>query len=418
MMNFLYQEQNYKVDHLKQQQLLAFTICLLICNPTITYFINLSVNLIIPYHFIWDTVAIYGLILISSLISTIFVVENMKEDIIILWYLFSIAYLFSFLIYSDNRYYMFNSALDFENNGFYSLFLLAMPLYFYLRQITDYELIFRYFSIAAKVIVISGLLTYVLQLILKTGYSGDYMVLAYNILFGTVFCFYEYFQNRKVNSLLLAISGSLVILIGGARGPVVCLGAYLLLYMIFNGIKHKAITLSIAAIITAIIVYVSSNSITIAIKLDVFLLGLGIRSRTISKVIEKDLLNLSGRDSISTVLITYIKENPLIGHGMFGDRVITLQSLGQGSYAHNFIIEVLTQYGLILGFIALCTFFLIIIGALLRKQNQLYKNLVLLFIPSGLIKLMISGSYLNEMYFFLLLAAAVNAINQKREILR
>lgn len=414
MGNYLQRGQTRKFEHFRQQQIIAITICLLICNPSLTTFLNVYFNLI-SSHFIWDTLAIYGLIATFFFISTILVIENMDIDLLILWFLFSIVYLLSFILYIDNRYFMFSSLLDFNNNNFYGLFLYAMPLYFFLRKITDYELLFKYFTITSKVIVISGLLTYILRLILKSSYEGEYMVFAYNILFGTIFCFYDYFQNRKVFSLLLAISASIVILVGGARGPVVCIGAYLLLYIIFNGIKNKARILSIAAILTVIIVYVSSNLITLAVKLNVFLIGLGIHSRTIGKILKDDLLDSSGRDSITEVLITYIKANPFFGHGMFGDRVITLQSLGRGSYAHNFIIEVLTQYGVIFGFIALGTFFLIIFGALFRRQDLLYKNLVLLFIPPGLIKLMVSGSYLQEMYFFLLLAAAVNAIKHKQE---
>lgn len=397
------------------ENILILTICSLIALPTVSYFINISFNYIFISGFIWDTVAINGLVVMFSLISISLVFVNTKKDSLILFWLFLILYLLSFLFYSDNRYYMFTSITDLSQNNFYRLFIYTMPSYFYLRQISDYKLLFTYFSITAKVIVILSIITYVLY-IFKGGFELQYMVFAYDSLFGVVFCLYDYFQNSKWFSLLLAVFGSMIIFIGGARGAFVCIVVYMLLYIIFNVINHKVRTLGITTIIAIITVYVSSNLLAIAETIDILLSRLGIKSRTIELIMAQDLYNESGRDYIRSVLIKYIGENTLFGYGMFGDRALTqgISFLDKGTYAHNFVIEVFIQYGVFLGLVFLFTVFFIIIRALMQKQDPIYKDLILLFIPSGLIKLMMSGSYLNEMYFFLLLAASVNAIKHRQ----
>ena len=374
-----------QINHMTQQDYITLTICLFIALPTVSNLINISYNFIFS-HFIWDTLILNGTVLMFSLRSIFLVGKSIKKDVVILIGLFLILYLLSFLFFSDNRFYMFTSVTDFMQNGFYRLFLYSMPLYFYLRQVTDYQLLFRYLSITAKIIVIAGILTYYVMYIFIGGFDLEYMVFAYDLLFGTIFCFYDYFQERKYFSLLLAVLGSTVIFIGGARGPLVCIVAYILLYIIFNVRHHKGRTLSFVTIISVFAVYISSNLMEVVTKMNVLLIGLGIQSRTIELILTQGFLNESGRDIIQAELIKYIGANPFLVHGMFGDRVVTQGIFDfQGSYAHNFIIEVLTQYGVILGLIFLCTVFLIIIGSLLRKQDPLYKNLVLLLIPSGLI---------------------------------
>lgn len=413
MRSYIRQGQNCEAIQLRQQKYISLTICLFIALPTVIHFFNICFNFIFS-QFIWDTIVIYGIVMIFSVISIFFVLQNLRTDNVILGYLFSIVYLFSFIFFTDNRIHMFTLFSDLLRNPFYILFLFSMPLYFYMRAIINYQLLFSFLSITAKITVIGGLIIFYLS-ITKGGFEIQYMQFSYNLLFGTCFCFYDYFKERKLSSLLFAIFGAMIIFIAGARGPVVCIGSYILLYIIFNSIKYKARTLSIAAFFVVILTYISSNFYTIAVNLNVYLMGLGLHSRTIEKILQNTALDLSGRDVIQVKLIKYILENPFLGQGMFGDRVITQQLLGRSSYAHNFFIEVLTQYGSILGLIVICAVLFIILRGLLMQQDPLHKNLILLFIPSGLTKLMISGSYLQEMYFFLLLGAAVNAIMHMKE---
>ncbi len=74
-----------------------------------------------------------------------------------------------------------------------------------------------------------------------------------------------------------------------------------------------------------------------------FLLNFGIRSRSIQLFLRDDVY-LSGRDKIYDSVIEEISNNPILGIGLAGDRRI----IG-GGYAHNIFIEILANFGIVIG---------------------------------------------------------------------
>ena len=118
----------------------------------------------------------------------------------------------------------------------------------------------------------------------------------------------------------------------------------------------------------------------------------------------------SGRLEIQKELIRQIKINPF-GYGLGGDRVFT------GWYAHNIFLELIVQFGIFIGGF-LCVFLVYIVISSLRKARAEMQilSILLLFICTGLIKLLISGSYLIEPYFFLLLGFAISIRRDKNLI--
>lgn len=399
-----------KINQLTQQKTIIFTICLFICIPTLAYLVNVSVNFVVSSRFIWDTVIIYGTLLFFMLISLVLSFRNRRHDFIILLAIFIVLFLVSYLVFPENRSYMFPTVTDFNGNSFYRLFLYSLPLYLLLRNIYEYNLLFRYLLYTARIMVLSGWITY-LFFAIKGGFELQYMVFAYDILFGVVFCLYDYLRNRNLLSFLLGLSGFLVIIIGGARGPLICLFSFVLLYIMLNAGGNKIRTISIVGLISIGGVYINNNLIMLATNIKTTLFNqFGLQSRTLDLIIQNEFFNQSGRDIIQDTLVQHIWQNPLFGHGMFGDRFLL-----KGAYAHNFFIEILTQYGIIFGTIIIGVVLILIFRGLIGRQDQLYKDLVLLFLPCGLIKLFLSNSYLLEPYFFLLLAAAVNSLTNKKK---
>lgn len=131
------------------------------------------------------------------------------------------------------------------------------------------------------------------------------------------------------------------------------------------------------------------------------LLRYGIRSRSISLFL-RDSVHLSGRSEIYDLVINEIARNPLIGIGIAGDRLL----IG-GGYVHNFFIEIIGNFGIIIGSILAIALIIIMLRPLASKELIKY-NMVSIWISLGFVSLMVSGSYLESMNFWILLGLLVN----------
>src|SRR6185437_5009512 len=101
-----------------------------------------------------------------------------------------------------------------------------------------------------------------------------------------------------------------------------------------------------------------------------------------------------------------------IGNGMTGDRVI----LG-GAYAHNLFLELLLEYGIILGSIfSIILLYYLISSLFIKKKGVLYYLFFAVFFTTGFIKLQFSFSYTLEPTFFMMLALVIK-LNAKRDVM-
>ena len=89
--------------------------------------------------------------------------------------------------------------------------------------------------------------------------------------------------------------------------------------------------------------------------------------------------------------------------------------LGTGTYAHNIFVELIYQYGLVIG-VAMFSLFVIIVlkpvPGVLRHKDDDIAILVITFIPVGFVSLAFSGSYLTSFFFWSLMGLMVG-INRK-----
>ena len=119
---------------------------------------------------------------------------------------------------------------------------------------------------------------------------------------------------------------------------------------------------------------------------------------------------LSGRENIYQLIIKAITDNPVLGIGIAGDRLLI------GGYAHNLLLEVLVDFGLIIGSILIVTLLLLIAKNLLTKDSERY-NMIIIWISLGLVPLIVSGSYLTNTNFWILLGLmASNVLSRNNKI--
>ena len=204
--------------------------------------------------------------------------------------------------------------------------------------------------------------------------------IGYLLLFPILVLFYQ----NKWYSLLFAGVLFLLFLIYGSRAPLISLG----LFFVYVFIREKKYTLLIVLVcfIFAFIPLLAS-----------FLESQGFSSRTLDLYLSGELNTDNGRNDITNQILLGIKQNPY-GWGMFGDRVITHGE----TYAHNFIREVIVNFGVFFGPIILAWFFYKIVKTFI-KSKEADRDIFAMFTFGCLAPIFVSGSYITNSNFALFL---------------
>ena len=281
--------------------------------------------------------------------------------------------------------------------------LLSLIILIYARSVKDFHSLSILLSWTALIINISMfILIFIFNINEDVSYSQytGYLVLPAAII-STIIVIDRF---NLVHSLNVIVSIFLM-LISGARGPIGCL-----ILLIFIKLSWK---LMAAHNWKRIVLYCIAITLPIAIfshKLMDFFTNLsierGFSTRLLGLVSKDDVLNATGRVEIKDYVIELIKNHPLTGVGLGFDRIYINNHFGNsvseviGDYPHNLFLELLLQYGIIIGGIIIILLFRTIILAFKRSRNLESRNMLLAFMAIGLFPLLFSGSYLNAPLFF------------------
>lgn len=135
---------------------------------------------------------------------------------------------------------------------------------------------------------------------------------------------------------------------------------------------------------------------------------IGIHSRTLSLLKNSEYTGLNGRNILWRNGFEFFKDRPILGYGIGGDRSLILSPWKQGGqYVHNMFFELLLDFGFSGGVLFGVLLFLIILYGYERKSLE-YRGLLILFSCLSIPKLMLSGSFWNEPFFWYLLTLIFN----------
>lgn len=257
-----------------------------------------------------------------------------------------------------------------------------------------------------KISILTILAYFLYSLLFGTAIEYENMDDAYMLLPHLCLLLYSFVSKRKKLDLLLFIFGAVLVIFFGARGPVLFLFVFALIVLLLcapRGWEKSLIIVGVAG--AAIAFFIFFEPVLLALK-DVAI-RLGLSSRVFDQMLNNMFFSTDTRESIMTSIINAIKEKPLFGYGMAGDRNVVRV------YAHNLFLEFLVSYGVIIGgalSVALVTLLVIGIRRATSQEERLF--LLLLICSNGFLKLMISGSYLREPYFYLMVGVCVGIIRR------
>lgn len=369
-------------------KLLAF----LFVMPIFCEFISVLMHVFGINDTLLVTTFIYLLLMFLIIINNKIMITDVIKLLLI--YLF---FLINCLIFPDSIKYVTDKKM------YIVLFFVFPYCILLINKIRVYDKLFLHLNKYSKIGIIESLIL----LFFDTSKYISYMSFSYNLLpaiLSVYICYKEkYLKTNKRVDLFFIIIGYLELLVYGARATVL----YALIFIpIYNTIIedvsiYKKVTFIVILLVVSLIVL---NNYRVIVS---YLLSTKIfaDSRFLEKIMSGELASSQGRVAIYTDSIARIKSMGFEISGLFGDRKYIIGEL----YPHNIIIELLMQFGWVIGGILITVLITIIINSL-RIQNHNNRNIAIYIIISMLGRYLISGSYLIENFFWIGITVLVNLI--------
>ena len=238
----------------------------------------------------------------------------------------------------------------------------------------------------------------------------DDMGTAYGVLPSVLYIIYYSQILRKWLYIIVAILSTVMLLMFGSRGPLLCIFIFLVLSFAYYVLQERISTRKIITVLLliSICIIVLNESVYMAIinALRDFFGQIGVSTRVLDLLVGGELNVSKGRNMIQETIIESVNKRPFLGYGIFADRALS----GTGEYAHNLIIELWCDFGYVIGSLLAASMFLIsILGFFKSWKCKKMALFLLTMICAVFIKLTFSGSYLTEQQLFFLLGIAVSS---------
>ncbi len=221
------------------------------------------------------------------------------------------------------------------------------------------------------------------------------MAFSYLVLLCAIIQTNEVFRRdgcRFLNTLFVLFELTMIV-VYGARGPLFCYGIFILLKAIF-GIDDKKVR-RIVVLFGIVLVIFTGNYRFFATSLNNYLVNQGMGSRTLKTILSETIFNDSGRLMIQKNAMELIRDRSILGYGASGEL-----GLINNSYPHNLYLELLIDFGVIIGgLLAIYVTFIVIKSIIMH--SSIYKDLGFIFLTLGFVMLQFSGTYLQNIYIFM-----------------
>lgn len=397
------------VIKLNREQCLCIFLCGCMYIHTIAdTFISL-IRMIIPVTYKIDTLIIYSVFGLCFLWGIPMIIRNVSLAHLLFCLFVLISVLVSWMIYGDGE-------------GIYFIVLKnicmgCIPVFLSVSAISNYNILKYYLYRFSVLMLVFEWGRIILGMGLQTSGADFYsQQTGYTALSISVICIMTWMDKRKWGAAIASVTGIVLLIISGARGPVLALGLYILCQLIkevYRKGKEKKVFIT-TTVGVVMVLFVLLNIRNIALFLQPIFLKLNLSPRILYRIADGNMFEDSSRIQLIYYGIKSIVENPVLGVGVLQDRFMirnVMEPYGQaiGWYPHNIALEIFMQFGMVLGLLLLFGLLLAIGRNLKYAQDDKWKNFILAFCGIGLFPLLVSSSYIEctEFYFLLGLCSAI-----------
>lgn len=233
--------------------------------------------------------------------------------------------------------------------------------------------------------------------------AGGYMEIAYNLLCPVLIVTYYAVVNKKRLMIISMIIINLFIVFFGSRGAMFCvlLSAVSFFILTYHKMQKRERIISIAVLILLFISLIISYT-----TLFDFLSTKLSFTRNIQQILDGTFFtdrSASVRMRMYDLCLNEVSAHPLTIRGMLSDRVLLTGTLSVGVsggyYAHNFVVEILYQFGALFGGLIVLWLLIATIKSYInisRIHNDSYNIIFSSCVAAIIPYMMLSGSYLTE----------------------
>lgn len=254
----------------------------------------------------------------------------------------------------------------------------CLPIFLCTASIKDVRIFYKSCTGISILCAIIGLLYGILFFtgnlpMMEKPYNMSY---GYALLFPSMFFLYK----KQLIYTIMAFILLILIVIIGSRGPLI---PFIGFYIWLNFIKgRKSDRFKVLLLIIGVI-------LSFPLILAIFSYY-EINSRTLFFIVEGYMDSTSGRDSITDIIWQKILLQPILGYGVFADRIFM-----DGSYCHNILMELFLNFGLFIPLLFLLFFIPFIIN-LWKNLSYPENDLFILLGIASIFPLLLSSSYLID----------------------
>ena len=353
------------------------------------------------------TQTIYFLSMLAALPSAI---KCINRKIVIFAISFFIVFLVSYAIGKDTN--VFHLV---ERN----ILLWCMPYLLFSFSVRDHkDLVIKLKYVSLFVLIIGYLRMFTLNFSSET-YSQE---LGYDVLLPFIIYFLLFLKEHKSWYIVpIAVSYALM-LMSGSRGPLMCavMGG-ILACVIINRVKIKNIMLY-ATIGCAVYIPYYLHRIEILTWVSDCFTSLNVSNRAVEMLLYNEISRSEGRDRLREIALDYILNHPFVGSGVVNDRpylygqyLINRTATVYGTYCHNFFLEIMMQFGLVLGVILIAAYFYSIVSKVKNADAIEKKEYWIILLTIGFFPLLVSRSWITFHVFYMVIGALLASDFETKE---
>ena len=326
----------------------------------------------------------------------------------------------TYCVHPDYEYYYFREEYGLADyvflpdNGIYA--------YFFIRLVDDPVRILRGLRVSGWIVYLySALRLWVATakgFWMEEGSRGQEYRSSYNMNFGYTLllfvCFFLFsaFERGSISDLLMAGAGCFMILCGGSRGPFLDIAVFMVLYtwLRFRRSRHKLLFLTGLCGVAGAAAALREKAAALLLSL---LEALGLYSRTLEMILNGTVAQNNGRNVFWAASAQMIKNNPL-GYGAMGARHV-LCDIHIVGHPHNVMIELIIEYGVVLGPLILLLMLIASLRIFLRRRDNGWQGIFLIFFANAC-QLLTSYTYWHSPALWSALAAGVCYFRAERKL--
>ena len=345
--------------------------------------------------------------ILSKIIVGIFFLIVLKDvlrreyKLIIITYCISIIFfLLNILLFPQNIESIKSIVFDF--------FFICLPCFIYSFSINNFDILYKTFEKICNIVLVVGLIISLLDFSNKIDVGTYSMTLSYYLLIPSLLYLYKFLNEVSIKYFVLFLISFISVLLLGARGPILCIAVYTIIYLVNsirgkNSVKKTIIYFILIILLLTGVIFLKE----ILLLINNILNKYNIYSRTINLLLNEKVI-LSGREYLYTDAIKLIKKYPIIGIGIAGDRYYL------GGYVHNLFFELLLDFGCFIGLLICFVLIVIFIKSNFFTSKKI-ANLTSIFFCLGVVPLMISSSYLINAWFWIYLGIVLKLLTNKKQ---